>query len=93
MSFLKKLFGGGGSNGASEVAAEMIYEGYRIQATPMKEGGQFRLCGVISREIDGVVKEHKFIRADIFSSANEASEMVFQKAKQVISERGDGMFD
>ena len=92
MSFFRKLFGGGAS-GASKVAAEMVHQGYRIQATPMKEGGQFRLCGIISREIDGEVKEHKIIRADVFSSANEASEMAFQKAKQVISERGDGMFD
>lgn len=93
MSFFRKLFGGGDSESAGKVAAEMIHEGYRIQATPLKEGGQFRLSGVISREVDGEVKEHKFIRADIFSSANEASEMAFQKAKQVIKERGDGMFE
>jgi len=93
MSFLKKLFGGGSArDGGSEVVAEITHEGYRIQATPIKEGGQFRLCAIISKEVGGEVKQHKLIRADLFASAEQAAEIAFQKAKQVIRERGEGMF-
>ena len=45
MSFLKRLFGGGG--GAAEtqapaVAKEIEYKGFAIKAMPYKEGGQFQ---------------------------------------------------
>lgn len=99
MSFLKKLFGGGKSEGGSGASAswdaptaEVEHEGYAIATTPMKEGGQFRLAGTISKEIDGEMKSHQLIRADVFPSADECSDACIRKAKQVISEQGDGMF-
>ncbi len=92
MSFLKKLFGGGGVS-SKKPAPEFEHEGYRIQSTPMEEGGQLRLCGIISREIDGEIKEHKIVRADLLTTEDDAAQMLFQKAKQVIRERGDSMFD
>jgi hypothetical protein len=92
MSFLKKLFGGGSATGGAKATARTRHEGYDIAATPISEGGQFRLCAVISREIDGEVKQHKLIRADLFQSADEAAEAAFRKAKLVIAEQGDRMF-
>ena len=55
MSFLKKLFGGGAGNdnGAAKAGASVEHEGYLITPAPQKEGGQFRLAGTISMEIDG----------------------------------------
>ncbi len=94
MSFLKKLFGG--SNGAGTGApanADMVeYEGFMIAPTPMEEGGQYRVCALIRKEIDGDMKEHKLIRADICSSLQEASDMSLRKARQMIDERGDRLF-
>lgn len=97
MSFFKKLFGGGNDSGdaapgAAGNGASVEHEGFTITPTPMKEGGQFRLAGTIAMEIDGEVKTHKLIRADLFTSADECSEASIRKAKQVIKEQGTGLF-
>ena len=95
MSFFKKLFGGGdddaGGTGASAQAVE--HEGYNILPTPMKEGAQFRLAGTISKEVEGEIKTHEFIRADLFTSADECAEACIRKAKQVIKEQGHSIFN
>jgi hypothetical protein len=90
MSFLKRLFGGGASNPAP--AASREYKGYTITAAPMKEGGQFRLAGVISKESGGVAREHRFIRADLFSSKDEAVQFAFMKGELIIDQSGDAIF-
>ncbi|MFD0916335.1 HlyU family transcriptional regulator [Pseudahrensia aquimaris] len=96
MSFLKKLFGGSKSSGATgswaEPDAQEEHEGYTIAAAPVSEGGQFRLAGTISKEIDGEVKTHQLIRADMFPNKEEAVAFTFRKAKQVIKEQGDRLF-
>ena len=97
MSFLKRLFGGGGGGegGESEgkpVGSALDYNGFTIRATPYKADGQFQTCGVISKEIGGVVKEHRFVRADRFASQNEAADMALKKGQQIVNEQGDRMF-
>ena len=94
MSFLKRLFGGGnsGGGGAPAAAAEAEHKGFMIRATPFKEGGQFQTCGVISKEIGGVVKEHRFIRADRFASLEDAANHALVKGRQVIDEQGERIF-
>ena len=58
MSFFKKLFGGGGGSAAEPKAVKSAeHKGFTIEARPCKEGGQFQLAGVISKEIDGARKE------------------------------------
>ncbi|MBI1385159.1 MAG: hypothetical protein GC150_09635 [Rhizobiales bacterium] len=98
MSFLKKLFGGGGGadtggGGGEAVAAELEHEGFHIKAMPQKEGGQYRVCGEISRTVDGAVRTHRLIRADLFASREEAANATLRKARQVIAERGDRLFE
>lgn len=93
MSFLKKLFGGGGDAGGSAPAAEATeYEGFTIVPAPQKEGGQYRLAGTISKTVDGEDKSHRLIRADLFQSSDEAVDATVRKAKQVIDEQGDALF-
>ena len=93
MSFLKKLFGLGGGEAPQEARAEpQDYEGFTILATPYKEGGQYQLCGVISKEIDGERREHRFIRADRFASMDDAVEMTLMKARQIIDQQGERIF-
>lgn len=91
MSWLKKIFGGGESTGASAGAVQE-YKGYTITPIPMKEGGQWRLAGMISKEIGGARKEHKFIRADLFSSKDEAEQFAVTKAQLIIDQSGDAIF-
>ena len=86
MSILKKLFGGGAPK--EEVKPEE-YKGFAISPEPIKDGGQYRVCAVIRK--DG--KEHRLIRADTMSDPEQAREASVGKAKQMIDEQGDGIFD
>ena len=71
---------------------EVEYNGFLIRTMPMSEGGQFRVCAMISKEIDGEACEHKLVRADVTSSKDEASDISIRKARQMIDERGDRVF-
>lgn len=99
MSILSKLFGLGAGGGqgarAAKQAAERVqaYEGFEIRATPFEEEGRWQLCGVIAKEIGGERREHRFIRADRFATAEDASEMVFFKARMMIDQMGERVFE
>jgi hypothetical protein len=93
MSFLKRLFGGGESAKAEPAtAAETEHKGFIIRATPFKEGGQFQTCGVVAKEIGGVLKEHKFIRADRFATLDDAVNVSLSKGRQLVDEQGERLF-
>ena len=96
MSFLKRLFGGGsGSTEAPEAAApakQIEHKGFLVSATPYKAEGQYQTCGVVSKEIDGVVKEHRFIRADRFAGLDDAVDVSLKKGIQLIDEQGERIF-
>ncbi len=88
MSLFKKLFGGG----ANAPAEPVQYEGFDIIPEPIPEGGRFRLAARIEKTIDGELKTHHVIRADVFDSREQAESFSVIKAKQVIDESGDRMF-
>lgn len=92
MSFFKNLFGGGGTAKSVAAVKKAEHKGFTIEARPYREGGQFQLAGVISKEIDGVRREHKFIRADRFTSIDEAAEIALVKGRQIIDEQGTQLF-
>jgi hypothetical protein len=88
MSFLKKLFGGGKAEEVAAVAPSQQYKGYVIRATPFKDKERFQVCGVIAKEIDGEIRENTFIRADSSPMRDDAVEMTFFKARQIIDQGG-----
>ena len=95
MSFLKSLFGLGAKESASGPAAaakEAEHKGFIIHATPYKDGGQYQTAGTISKEIGGEMKEYKFVRADRFSTLEEAADLSLSKGRQIIDEQGERMF-
>lgn len=95
MSFLKSLFGlgGGESSGGSPAATkEAEHKGFIIRAMPYKDGGQYQTAGTISKEIGGEMKEYKFVRADRFSTIEEAADLSLSKGRQIIDEQGEKMF-
>ena len=49
-------------------------------------------AGVITKDIGGVAKEHKFIRADRHASYDDAVEFSLGKARQIVDQQGDRMF-
>ncbi|MDX8441679.1 HlyU family transcriptional regulator [Mesorhizobium australafricanum] len=96
MSFLKKLFGGGSSEateaGTAKPAKQVEHKGFLISATPYKAEGQYQTCGVVSKEVDGVMKEHRFIRADRFAGLDDAVDISIKKGIQLVDEQGERMF-
>ena len=96
MSFLKRLFGGGGGSDEAATSAapakQVEHNGYTISATPYKAEGQYQTCGVITKVVDGVTKEHRFIRADRFPALDDAVEITIRKGVQLVDEQGDRIF-
>jgi hypothetical protein len=64
------------------------YKGYLIEAKPYKDGGQWQLAGRISK--DG--KVHDFVRADKFSSLEEAADIALSKGQLMVDQSGERMF-
>jgi hypothetical protein len=92
MSFFKKLFGGGSAPTESAPLKAEEYKGFMIAAAPYKDAGQWQLAGVITKEIDGAMKEHKFVRADRFTDRDEAASIALSKARQIVDEQGASLF-
>lgn len=96
MSFLKNLFGRGASDDSASPPAkalkEVEHKGFLVRATPFKQDGQFQTCGVVSKEIGGTAKEHRFVRADRFASVDDAVDIAIRKGIQLIDEQGDRLF-
>jgi hypothetical protein len=92
MSFFKRLFGLGSSPEMPAAAKAEEYKGFTIAAQPYKQEGQWQLAGIISKEIDGTMREHKFVRADRFTDRDEAVTTALAKARQIIDEQGASLF-
>lgn len=92
MSLFSKLFGGGGGAAAPQTKAEE-YDGFRITPQPAKEGSKYRIGALIEKEIDGEVKTHNLIRADTLDDLESANDASVGKAKQLIDQMGDRLFE
>jgi hypothetical protein len=93
MSFWKSLFGGGATESAEKASAPVEYNGYMISAAPYKSEGQYQTAGTITKDVGGVVKEHKFVRADRHAAYDDAVEFSLSKARQIVDQSGDRMFN
>ncbi|KIC46694.1 hypothetical protein RA28_02665 [Ruegeria sp. ANG-S4] len=89
MSLFSKLFGGGEKSAPEPVS----YKGFEIFPDLMAEGRKFRLLARIEKTIDGDRKTYSVIRADVFDSREQAESFSIAKAKQVIDEQGERIFD
>lgn len=93
LSRILSIFTGGSSGAAQAPAAEpQTYKDCLIHAAPIAEGSQYRLAGRIEREIDGRLLERSFIRADVFTSRDDAIDGTFRKAQQIIDQNGPALF-
>lgn len=92
---LKKLFTAlfGGQPAQAVDVTPSEYAGYLIYPEPMAEGGQYRLAGRITKELDGVLQTHRFIRSDLFANPADAERFMVQKAHTFIDQIGDLMFE
>ncbi|SDK30871.1 HlyU family transcriptional regulator [Aliiruegeria lutimaris] len=90
MSLLSRLFGGGGSKPQVEPES---YKGFAIFVEPIKEANGFRVSARIEKEVGGETRSHTLIRADVCTDPVQAAEISASKAKQMIDERGERLFD
>ena len=92
MSWLKRLFGGGDPAVAPEAEA-VEHKGFFITPTPIPEQGQFRISAKIEKEVAGETRTHHLIRTDLIRDLDEAQAASVNKARQMIDQLGDGVFD
>lgn len=91
MGLFSRLFGG--NKDEKKVEVEPVeYKGYLIYQEAMPEGGQYRIAGRITKELDDEVKTHRFIRSDVLSSQTDADEFMLKKAQMFIDQMGDTIF-
>ena len=92
---LGKLFGGGGEarDAEPEPGDAVEHGGYTIVPAPIKEGGQYRTAGTISREVDGATRSARFIRADNHADRQGAIDHSVRKAMQIIDEQGASLLE
>ena len=91
MSLFSRLFGGNKS--ATENSQAEEYNGCRIYSEPAKAEGGYRIGARIEKDFGDQTKTHQLIRADVISSPDEARTTSLNKAKQVIDQLGDSIFD
>ena len=88
MSLFAKLFGIGTSK-EPEPAQPETYNGFTIRPDPMKAGPQWRISAHVEK--DG--KTHHLIRADTLIDRDECAAVSVAKAKQMIDQQGERIFD
>ena len=93
MSFLSALFGRRAGAKPAKVSDPVDYKGFVIRAAPYLNNGHYQTAGVIEREIGGVRKEHRFIRADAYASYDDAVNFTLNKARQMIDLQGERIFE
>jgi len=93
MGFLSRLFGRKDSAAEGTPGDAVEYKGYRIRPAPFRADGQFQTAGLIEKDFPDGAREHRFIRAEKHASKEEADSFALLKGRQIIDERGDGMFD
>ena len=87
MAFWSKWFSSSVATDGTPVKT-LEYKGYVIEARPYKDGAQWQLAGRISK--DG--KVHNFVRADKFSSKDEAADIAMSKGQLIVDQSGERMF-
>jgi hypothetical protein len=95
VSFFKSLFGLGGKQRGNDAATvkRAEHKGFVIEAQPYQEGSRFQTAGIISKDVGGMRKQHKFIRADSFATRDEAADFAVSKGRQIVDEQGDRLFE
>ncbi len=89
------LFGSSGEEKpkAASQTTTVEYNGYQIIAEPRSSGGQWQVAGRIEKTFGEETKQHVFVRADTLPDADGAADEMVRKAKMMIDQQGDTIFD
>ncbi len=98
LKFLKSLCKRSGEDSATgtpdtgDTGEVAEYQGYRIQPTPRQANNGWTTEAIITRELDGVLQTHHFIRADTSPDLQGAITLSVTKSKTTIDQVGDRLF-
>ncbi|MCX2721651.1 HlyU family transcriptional regulator [Roseibium salinum] len=90
----KSLFGGSGEGAKTKSEAMTVaYQEYLIIAEPRPANGQWQVSGRIEKQVGDTTRTHTFIRADTLPDETGAANEMVRKAKMMIDQQGDSIFD
>lgn len=81
------------STSDTSLSSKEEYKGFIIIATPAAEGSQYRVNGLIRLSEADEAREHTFIRADILPTPELCTQETFRKAKLMIDQQGENIFN
>ena len=90
MSLFSRLFGG---QRAAPSAQPVLYNGFSITPEPISEGARYRVAATIEQGEGAASRTHRMIRADVLEDRDAAAEVATAKAKQMIDEQGERLFE
>lgn len=90
---LKDMFGGGSGGSAAAAADPVEYNGFTIRPAPERTAGGWNTAGLIVKDVGGETKEQAFVRVDTHSDRDAAIAFSITKAKQIIDEQGERLFE
>jgi len=91
-NLFRRLVAGGGA-AEPKVTAREEYNGFELLAIPVKDARGWRVAGSVVKATDGDERRHDFVRADVYPAQEDASTVSLRKAKQLVDEQGDRLFD
>lgn len=92
MGFFSKWFGSDSKASEMPTREPVEYKTFFIYQEAKPENGQYRVAGRITKEVDGELKQHDFIRSDVVSSEQDANELMLSKAKLFIDQMHGNIF-
>lgn len=92
MGWLSKIFGSS-DNKEPKKGPSAEHKGLIITAMPSSRGAQFQTAGEIRPSDPADERVHRFIRADVHPSYEQACEHALSKGKQIINEQGEQVLD
>lgn len=94
MSWFSKIFGSKASSDTTAREAPSVdYKGFTIRPAPYSESGQFQTAGFIDKMIGDELKSHRFVRADRQADYDAAVAFTVMKARNLIDQQGERLFD
>lgn len=90
---LRNLFGGSERAAGAAAADPVEYHGFTIRPAPERTAGGWNTAGLIVKTIGEEVKEQAFVRVDTHGDRDSAIAFSITKAKQIIDEQGERLFE
>ena len=78
---------------AGDGGRRVRHDGFDIYPLPTAEGGQHRICALVEKDIGGGKRSHWMIRADLLNDRDAAVEASLLKARALIDQQGERIFE